>query len=110
MMQRTPIKINRVPIKVLSSVGHHKTGGWMVFNRPPENPPNLRTKKNERVLWCPWCGEWTVYKSRANERDVQQCQGSCGWANTNDFYVKMANKLWWDGVPLEQIKKVLASR
>lgn len=111
MCQRTPVKVKRKPITMLSKAGHRKYGGWMVFDRPiDQQPPNWRTKGDERVLWCPWCGEWSIFKRRFDERDVWNCQGVCGWANTKEFYVRTANRLWWEDVPLKEMQKITRSR
>jgi len=102
---RTPIKIQRKPITMLSKAGHIKSGGWMVFNRPKEEPPSWKLEKNERVLWCPWCGEWSIYRKPFGE-DKWRCTGYCGWANTNEYYVRQANKIWFEDVPLSELKKL----
>lgn len=93
---RTPIKIQRAAISILSDMGYKKFGGYMLFKKPSENPPIIKTASDEKVLWCPYCGEWAVFKRREDERSVSDCLGPCGWVNTKDFYVRTANNLWWD--------------
>jgi hypothetical protein len=102
---RSPIQIKRKPITFLSRAGHQKSGGWMVFNRPDEEPPKYKLKSSERVLWCPWCAEWAIFKKPYGD-DKWSCQGYCGWANTNEYYVRHANKIWFEEVPLDALKKL----
>ena len=100
MVARQAVKVQRTPITMFSKEGHT----CVVFDKPDETPPKIKVNKGDRVLWCPWCGKWTVYSPRVNERDVLQCTGGCGWANTKEFHVKTINNLWWEDVPLKAIK------
>ncbi|MMZ43651.1 hypothetical protein D1872_52160 [compost metagenome] len=102
---RTPFSIKRKAITSMSEAGHTKSGGWMVFDRPNEEPPNWKLEKGERILWCPWCGAWAIYK-KVHGDDAWRCQSYCGWANTNDYYVRQANKIWFEEVPLGELKKL----
>lgn len=104
---RTPIKIKRKPITVARDNGWNK-GGWFAFPKPDENPPNLgRLKASQRVLWCPWCDEWTIYDKKVSDvSDTWKCTGICGFANTSEYYVKTVNNLWFEDVPLGQLKNI----
>lgn len=88
---RTPIKIPRKPITYFSENGI-SIGGWYAFPRPEvERPPQLPHAKSAKVLWCPYCGDWTVF---AKKEDRQVCTGHCKWAHTYDFYVSKYNVGW----------------
>ncbi|MMZ68018.1 hypothetical protein D3C80_1433460 [compost metagenome] len=76
-----------------------------MWSLPDEEPPNWKLEKNERVLWCPWCGEWAVYKKVYGD-DVFRCQGYCGWANTGEYYVRHINKIWYEDIPLGDLRKL----
>lgn len=91
-VERTPIKlgIKRKAITIFTDNGM-SIGGWFAFPRPDYEPQRVRLKNSERQLWCPYCGQYTVFKKRD---DRFFCQGSCGWANTEEFYVKYNNSLW----------------
>lgn len=92
--ERVPIKIKRVPITAFSDRGYF-IGGWYAFPKPDEPKPFIRRlKKNEKVLWCPWCGGWEVFR-KGRDEDRHFCTGICGWGNDNEFYVKTYNDLWW---------------
>jgi hypothetical protein len=91
---RVPVNLKRKPVTMLSKSGEVASGGWYVFAPPDEMPPEFKTKRNEEVLWCPYCAGWMIFKQRFEERDVYDCKGYCGWSNTKDFHVKMVNKLW----------------
>jgi hypothetical protein len=107
MCVRTPIKVKRKAITVASDHGHNK-GGWFAFPKPDEEPPSFgRLKASQRVLWCPYCNDWTVFdKNHSKYSDQHSCTGVCGWANTGDFYVKTVNKIWFEDVPLSELKKI----
>jgi len=98
MCTRVPVSVNRKPVTMFSKSGAFPSGGWFVFNVPDEPAPEYRTKKTQEVLWCPYCGEWTIFQQRFDERDVYDCKGYCGWSNTKDFYVRTANALWNQGI------------
>lgn len=100
---RTPVKIKRKPIFIISKTGAKKSGGWYVFGRPTETPPDWDTTKSQRILWCPYCGEWRIYNKRV-ESDVSQC--SHCFANTSEYYVRHYNKIWFEDVPLAELKKL----
>ena len=107
---RTPVGINRVPIKfkrksvtIFTELGW-AIGQWFAFPKPDEDPPSIKTKKGERVLWCPYCAEWTVFK-KSDDRET--CQGVCGWASTNDFYVKTYNNLWYEDASIRSLRTSL---
>lgn len=104
---RTPVRVKRKAITVAKESGW-SLGNWFAFPKPDEEPPNLgRLKKSQRVLWCPWCDEWTVFdKARADNSDTWKCTGICGWANTGEFYVKTYNKIWFEDVPLAELRKM----
>lgn len=92
MCTRTPIKVNRVPVTYFTDNGM-AIGKWFAFP-PPERdsiPFIRRLSKREKVLWCPYCAEWTVF-SKSDEYEI--CTGVCGWATSNDFYVKTYNNIW----------------
>ena len=108
MMVRTPIKVKRKAITKLSKAGNIKSGGWFIFNKPKDSlAPKYKIPKNGsyKVLWCPYCAEWTLFKNN-RENDRYECQGYCGWAHTDEYDVKTANSIWWDGVSLAEIKKL----
>jgi hypothetical protein len=102
---RTPIKITRVPVTYVTENNVPKSGGWVIWPKPDEEAPNWKLKNNERVLWCPWCGEWSIYKKTIGD-PAFYCKGYCGWANTNEYYVKHINKLWYEDIPLEELRKM----
>jgi hypothetical protein len=106
MCIRTPVKVKRKPITVLSKNGWNR-GGWFPFPKPDEEPPVLKKRmaSSERVLWCPYCDEWSIFK-RPSSGGKHYCQGVCGWSNTEDFYVKTYNKIWFEDVPLSELKKI----
>jgi len=99
---RTPIVPGiRTPIKCKS---YSLSGGWIIFPRPLENPPKRKVTSG-KLLWCPYCGDWQIFGS--TDEELHECSGPCGWATTKDFYVKKYNGLWWEGVPLSSIKKLV---
>lgn len=91
-VQRVPIKleIKRKPVTVFTDLGM-SIGGWFAFPRPMREPQPIRLKNTERQLWCPYCNNFTIYKKMD---DRYFCQGVCGWANSEEFYVKFHNSLW----------------
>lgn len=111
-MIRVPIQVNRRPITFLQEQGYTKSGGYFVFNLPDEKKPSLRAVQGhndngfEKILWCPYCGEWTVFeqeyeiennsKKHARGSRKYSCQGSCHWAHTEDYWVVKINNLWPD--------------
>jgi hypothetical protein len=101
-----PIKFKRNPVTIFTELGW-TIGQWFAFPRPDENPPSIKTKKGERVLWCPYCAEWTIFKRR---EDRELCQGICGWANTNDFYVKAYNSLWHEDASIRVLRNSPVSK
>lgn len=102
---REPIKVNREPITYYTDNNIYG-GGWYAFPKPDERAPHIRKlKSRERILWCPWCGEWTIY-SKVKREDRWECTGICQWANTQEWYVKTYNDLWFEDVPLRELKKM----
>lgn len=88
--------IVRKSIRVLEKYGFNY-GGWMHFPKPEgakKPQPQRKLKNNEKILWCPWCGEWSIYKRSATDMAKWECQGWCGWGNTDEYYVKKFNNLW----------------
>jgi hypothetical protein len=100
---RTPVVIKRKPITIISKTGMKKTSGWYVFNRPTEAPPEASLNKSQRILWCPYCGEWRVFTKR---EDTGSSKCSCCFSNTNEYYVRHYNKIWFEDVPLAELKKL----
>lgn len=102
---RTPIKVKRKSIDALSKKGYKRGGGWFAFNRPDgEKPPRFRSMdKSDRVLFCPYCADWHIF---TKDIDIFRCTGACGWGHTGDFYVKCANDIWWENVPLASKRKI----
>lgn len=100
---RIPIKVKRKPVTILTENGF-STGGWFAFPRPRMEPSPPKLKNGQRQLWCPYCREWTIFKK--TEVDRWYCSGVCGWANTNCFYVKTYNGLWYEDVPTSQLAKM----
>ena len=99
---RVPIKVVREPIK--SSTGR-SIGGWFAFPMPRLEPsPPRKLKNSERQLWCPYCGEWTIFSK--TEVDRWYCDGVCGWANTSEFYVRTFNSIWYEDIPTAQLAKM----
>ncbi len=107
MPSRTPIKVKRKPITIISDMGQSR-GGWFAFPKPDEEAPSLgRLKKSQRVLWCPWCDEWRIFdKNISPTSDAWHCTGSCRWGNTVEFYTKTYNNLWFEDIPLNDLKKM----
>lgn len=102
--QRVPIVIQRKPILLISKQGHKKSGGWYVFDKPKnEEPPPTDLRKNQRVLWCPYCGQWRVF-TRRSEGDRSDCS-DC-FAHTDEYYVRHTNRIWYEDVPLEELRKL----
>ena len=93
---REPIKVNRKAITVARDAGWH-LGGWVKFRRPNEKPPRVKLGKGERVLWCPYCGAWSVFTADIGETDRWICLGYCGGFGTRDFYTRTYNDLWFEG-------------
>lgn len=97
--------MKRTPITMITQSGR-SYGGWMHFEKGTSKPPqhlfDVTKKLNKkssggfraRVLWCPYCGEWTVYRIDPTDRTVWKCTGWCGWANSNDYYVSKQNHLF----------------
>lgn len=104
-LERTPVKIKRTPITYITDNNLPLSGGWFVWSRPNVEPPKYKIKANQRVLWCPWCGEWTIYNKAWGE-DKWRCQGYCGWANTEEYYVRHINKIWYEDITAEAIRKL----
>ena len=100
---RTPVHVQRQPVTLLTEQGHKKSGGWFVFAKPDEQAPTGELKKSQRILWCTYCADWRVFTKRT-EGDRYGC--SCCWAHTDDFYIKTANKLWYEDIPLEVLRKI----
>lgn len=96
MSDRTPIKVTRQAITVLSEDGYEKSTGWMVFN-PYGIPPKIKHKKSEEILWCPYCGGWELFKREADDT-LYRCEGVCRFTTTRDFYVRTTNDLWQNSV------------
>jgi len=107
-VHREPIKVQRRPVTVLTDNGY-KMGGWYAFHKPAgEEPPQWELGKGERILWCPYCGDWSIFSKdySPDSSAVWRCRGVCGWANTNDYHVRDKNSIWWEGVPLSEIRKL----
>lgn len=104
-VDRKPIKIKRTPVTFLKQYPLHYSGGWFISHNPVGEAPDWKVEKDERILWCPWCGEWAIFKKRWGE-SRWTCQGYCGWANTDEYHVKTSNKIWWEDVPLEELRKL----
>jgi hypothetical protein len=106
MCQRVPVKVKRKPVTAASKNGRF-LGGWYAFPKPNEAEPYLgKLRRSQRVLWCPYCDGWTVFDKNNPEYDGWKCTGVCGWANTNEYYVKYYNKLWYEDVPLGALKNL----
>lgn len=90
-VDRTPIKVTRKPITTATELGRFM-GGWFPFPIPNEGTPFIKTRGKDRVLWCPYCGAWTVF-SIDNETGAETCTAMCG-VSTNDFYTRKFNKLF----------------
>lgn len=105
-MTRTPIQVRRKPITLLSKAGHKKSGGWYVFAKPSEQPPEWDLGKDERVLWCPWCGEWRIY----HREDLGRDHCSHCFAHTEEYYVRDANKIWYEGITSDELRKLNVPR
>ena len=108
MCDRISAKVVRKPITVLSENGCHY-GNWYPFNKPEgSEPPFLgRLTASQRVLWCPWCDSWNIFdKKLATNSDSYRCTGPCGWANTDEYYVKTYNGLWFENIPLDELRKM----
>lgn len=107
-VERKSVKVKRKAVTDISRAGYKKTGGWYYFGIPthikPPNPKEFQLSKTERILFCPYCMDWTVYRRFQDDMSVWRCQGICRWANTNDFWVKKVNKISWEDVPLSAIK------
>lgn len=103
-VERVPIKVERKPITVAKDNGWH-IGGWFPFPKPDERPPYVRTRKNERVLWCPYCGAWSIFVADAGEPGRYECTGYCAGFGTRDFYTRTYNNLWFEGGTSNPIKK-----
>jgi len=101
-MQRHPIKVIRIPI---SEPNILISGGWAVFPISGDRP-KIKINEDEKLLWCPYCGKWSIFKKVPEDHDMYRCTGKCGWSSTKDYYVKKFNNLWWDGIPLNSIKKL----
>lgn len=89
-VERVPIAVKRKPITIFTELGM-SIGQWFAFPRPEELPVRVKLKSSERQLWCPYCRNYTVFKK---VDDRYMCSGVCGWANTEEFYVKFHNDLW----------------
>jgi hypothetical protein len=103
MCGRTPIRVKRRPVTYFTD-NKIMNGKWCPFPRPDEEPPRWKLKNDERILWCPWCANWSIYKRDYSDRF--KCMGICGWGNTDEFYVKTYNEIWWESVPIEELRKI----
>lgn len=94
-LNRKTISIKRKPITVLTKNGR-SYGGWAHFSKKDADPKpsNIRLKPSETVLFCPYCGAWTIFKRLRDDQYTWKCTGWCGWSNTNDFYVKKENNMF----------------
>lgn len=92
---RSPIKVRRKAITVARDNGFF-LGGWVKFPRPDEEPPRVKLAKCEKLLWCPYCGAWSIFTADVGETDRWICLGYCGGIGTRDFYTRKYNDLWWD--------------
>lgn len=90
-VERTPIAVNRVPVTVISDAGW-SMGGWYPFPKPDEKTPFIKTRGKDRVLWCPYCGAWTVFASDS-ETGAETCTAMCK-VSTNDYYTRRYNGLF----------------
>jgi len=108
METRKPIKVVRKPITVATE-NNYSLGNWFPFPKPDEEPPYMgKLKKSQRVLWCPWCGEWQIFDRSMNETsDAWKCTGYCGWGNSNEYYTRYYNNLWFEDVPMDKLKKLV---
>lgn len=89
----------RTPITVASDNGK-SIGSWFPFpvDESKQKPKVTGLDSNTKLLWCPYCKEWTIFKRNYNStQEGLICTGVCGWANTNDFYVRKYNKSWGEG-------------
>lgn len=64
------------------------------YSTAPYKEPDHSKKKRKGAMWCPYCGEWRVYKR--NPWGTKSCP-DCGITD-NDFWVKTVNKTWGFGV------------
>lgn len=64
------------------------------YSTAPFKEPDHSKKKRKAAIWCPYCGEWRMYKT--NHLGLKACP-ECT-ISTNDFWVKTANKLWGFGI------------
>lgn len=103
MCERQPIAVKRRPVTYFKD-NKIMNGKWCPFPKPDEEQPIWKIKSNERILWCPWCANWSIYRRDYSDRFF--CTGVCGWGNTDEFYVKSYNEIWWESVSLEEMKKI----
>jgi hypothetical protein len=61
MCERQPIVVKRRPVTYFKD-NNIMNGKWAAFPRPDEEPPTWKLKSNERILWCPWCANWSYMK------------------------------------------------
>jgi len=105
-VNRNPIGIKRKPITLLSKLGHSKVGGYYIFNKPKgQEAPRWKIKSSNRILWCPWCGEWRVFIPRTGESDTWFCSVD-KWAHTKEFHVSRTNGLMWEGLSVAKVKEL----
>lgn len=91
--------VTRTPITVATDNGV-SLGKWFPFpiDESVEKPTVRGLNSDNMLLWCPYCKAWHVFKRRYNSsQEGLVCTGQCGWANTNDFYVRKYNRMWGDG-------------
>ena len=103
-MNRSSVRIIRAPITVGTDNGV-SYGGWAHFSVKDADPKptGVKLKRNERILFCPYCGAWTVFKTPSDDQYTWKCTGWCKWSNTNDYYVRKENGLL--GVKSSKAKK-----
>lgn len=111
-MNRTSVKIKdligeivRTPITVISE-SNYNFGRWFPFEKGDSKPPaDLKykmTSTNDRILFCPYCNEWTIFRK---DGDRHSCTGWCRWSNTDEFHVKAQNRLWGSSYNPQQPSK-----
>lgn len=89
-MCRTPIKVKRTPITVITDNGYN-SGGWGVIPPHRMEPFDAKVPKNSKMMWCPYCGEWNIYTPKDG---TLMCTGWCGWGSSSEFYTKYYNNNW----------------
>lgn len=83
----------RKPITVATDEGRN-LGGWYPHPVEGDRPRGIKLGNGELLVWCCYCGEWTIYKRTREDMSLFRCTGWCKWGNTNDFYIRKYNRLF----------------